>query len=116
VDDKFFQQKDDMAMGSNQWLATFTWNILRNWLLTRQDINHHCGSITIMTHFVVWIHGLKQLQNFPSHLNTLRPTIQFTMEIESDSAIPFLDVLVVRKEMTLAIKVYRQPTHTGCPM
>jgi hypothetical protein len=33
------------------------------------------------------------------------------MEIDSDSAIPFLDVLVVRKEMTLATRVYRKPTH-----
>jgi hypothetical protein len=31
--------------------------------------------------FVVWPHGPEQLQNFLSHLNSLRPTIQFTMEI-----------------------------------
>jgi hypothetical protein len=35
------------------------------------------------------------------------------MEIESDSVIAFLDVLVIRKETTLATKVYRKPTHTG---
>jgi uncharacterized protein involved in propanediol utilization len=35
------------------------------------------------------------------------------MEIESGSAIPFLDVLVIGKETTLATKVYRKPTHTG---
>jgi hypothetical protein len=35
------------------------------------------------------------------------------MEIESDSAIALLDVLVIRKETTLAPKVYRKPTHTG---
>jgi hypothetical protein len=32
------------------------------------------------------------------------------MEIESDIAIPFLDILVIRKETTLATKVYRTPT------
>jgi hypothetical protein len=32
------------------------------------------------------------------------------MEIESDSVIPFLDVLMIREEMT---EVYRKPTHTG---
>jgi hypothetical protein len=52
-------------------------------------------------------------QNFLSHLNSLRPAIKFAMEIESDSAIPFLDVLVIRKETTLATKVYRKPTQTG---
>jgi hypothetical protein len=33
------------------------------------------------------------------------------MKIEPDSAIPFLDVLVIRK--ALATKVHRKPTHTG---
>jgi hypothetical protein len=32
---------------------------------------------------------------------------------ESDSAIVFLDILVIRKEPTLATKVYGKPTHTG---
>jgi hypothetical protein len=35
------------------------------------------------------------------------------MEIESDSAIPFLGVLVIRKGTTLDTKVYRKPIHTG---
>jgi hypothetical protein len=35
------------------------------------------------------------------------------MEIESDSAIAFLDVLVIRKGTTLATKIYRKPTHIG---
>jgi hypothetical protein len=62
---------------------------------------------------VVWPHGPEQLQNFLSHLNSLKPSIQFTMEIESDSAVPILDVLVIRKETVLATKVYKKPTHTG---
>jgi hypothetical protein len=35
------------------------------------------------------------------------------MEIESEGAISFLDVLLIRKGTTLAIKVYRKPTPTG---
>jgi hypothetical protein len=31
------------------------------------------------------------------------------MEVDSGSAIPFLDVLVIRKEMTLGIKVSENP-------
>jgi hypothetical protein len=52
VDDKLFQQRDGMAMGSSlsQSLATSTWSILRNWLVTRYNINHCCGSITLLTH------------------------------------------------------------------
>jgi hypothetical protein len=63
--------------------------------------------------FVVWPPGPERLQNFLSHLNSLRPSVQFTMGIESDSAIHFLNVVVVRKETTLATKVYMKPTHTG---
>jgi hypothetical protein len=62
---------------------------------------------------VVWPHGPQQLLNFLSHLNSLRPSTQFTMEVESDSTIPFLDVLVVRKETSLATKVYKKPIHTS---
>jgi hypothetical protein len=63
--------------------------------------------------FVVWPHGSEQLQNFLNYRNSLRPSIQYTTEIESDSAIPFLDVLVIRNGTTLATKVYRKPTNTG---
>jgi hypothetical protein len=63
--------------------------------------------------FVVWPHGPELLHNFLSHLNSLRPSIQFTMKIDSDSAVLFLDVLVIRKGATLPTKVYREPTHTG---
>jgi hypothetical protein len=35
------------------------------------------------------------------------------VEIEPDSAIPFLDVLVSREGKTLVTKVYRKPTYTG---
>jgi hypothetical protein len=61
--------------------------------------------------FVVWPHGPERLQDFLSQLNSLRPSIQFTVEIESDSAIAFLDILVIREETTLAAKVYRKPIH-----
>jgi hypothetical protein len=66
----------------------------------------------LMTYFVVWPHGPEQLQNFLNHLHNLRPAIQFTMEIESDGVIPFLDVLVIQKETSLATKAYGKPTHT----
>jgi hypothetical protein len=31
-------------------LATFSWSILRNWLLTKYNTNHPCGSSMLMTH------------------------------------------------------------------
>jgi hypothetical protein len=62
--------------------------------------------------FVIWPNGPEQLQQLFEHLSSL-PSIQFTMEIELDSSISFLDVLVIGKGNTMATKVYRKPTHTG---
>jgi hypothetical protein len=62
---------------------------------------------------VVWPHCPGQLQNFLNHLNNMRFSIQFTKEIELDSEIHFLDILVIRKGITLVNIVYRKPTHTG---
>jgi len=61
---------------------------------------------------VIWPHGLDRLQEFCNHINSIKPTFKFTIEIETEMAMPFLDVLVVRAGATLNIKVYRKPTHT----
>jgi hypothetical protein len=39
--------------------------------------------------------------------------VQLIMEKESDGVIPFLNVLVITKKMTLVFKVYRKPTCAG---
>jgi hypothetical protein len=46
-----------------------------------------------------------------SHLNSLMPSLQLTMEIESVNAIPFLDVLIIRKETTLASNATDHVSH-----
>ena len=62
--------------------------------------------------FVIWPHGRDTLNDFLSHLNSLAPSIQFTMEIEEGGKLPFLDVLVQRGCDGLTTSVYRKPTHT----
>jgi signal transduction protein with GAF and PtsI domain len=44
---------------------------------------------------------------------SLKPSIQFAMERESDSVIAFLGVPVIREKTTLVTKVNRKHTHTG---
>jgi hypothetical protein len=115
VDDKFFQQKDGMAMRSSL-LPTVSNIFMEHFEKLALDPAAHEPSLLLRyldDTFVVWSHGPERLWDFLSHLNSLRPSIQFTMEVESDSVIAFLDVLVIRKETTLATKVYRKPTHTG---
>ena len=48
-----------------------------------------------------------------STLNSLRPTIKFTMESEEEGSLPFLDTRVTRlTNGKLDISVYRKKTHT----
>ena len=47
------------------------------------------------------------------HLNEVRPTIKFTMELEKDGSLPFLDTSLTRREDgTLNVNVFRKGTHT----
>jgi hypothetical protein len=115
LEDKIFKHKDDMAMGIS--LSPIVSSIFME----------HCEKLALDSAqdkpslwlryfddtFVVLPHGPPQFQDFLSHLNNLRPSIQFTMETESDNAIVFLDVLVIRQQTTLATIVYTKPTHTG---
>ncbi|GJQ76059.1 hypothetical protein Trydic_g18110 [Trypoxylus dichotomus] len=63
--------------------------------------------------FVVWPHGAYALSEFLQHLNSIHPRTQFTMQLEKDGQLPFLDVLVNRnRDGTMGHMVYRKPTHT----
>ena len=61
-----------------------------------------------------WAHGLENLHRFLEHINSLHPSIKFTLEMQKeDKTIPFLDVLsVIQEDGSLGHKVYRKPTHT----
>jgi hypothetical protein len=55
----------------------------------------------------------EELHEFLDHLNNIHPNIKFTMEVEKNPSLPFLDVLVSRRpDSSLGHTVYRKPTHT----
>ncbi|XP_018307957.1 uncharacterized protein [Mycetomoellerius zeteki] len=64
--------------------------------------------------FVIWRHGRADLRKFLIFLNKQHPNSHFTMDIEENGKLPFLDVLVSKKaDGTLGYhQVYRKPTHT----
>ncbi|XP_071479910.1 uncharacterized protein [Diadema antillarum] len=62
--------------------------------------------------FVVWQHGAEEIINFLQHLNSQRPSIKFTMEMENQGAIPFLDTKITRMAQgSLSHQIYRKPTY-----
>jgi len=62
---------------------------------------------------VLWLHGKEKLDKFFQHLNNISNDIKFTMELEENNSIPFLDVLINRKQDgSLGHTIYRKNTHT----
>ena len=47
------------------------------------------------------------------HLNTQNAAITFTMEVEKDGKLPFLDGEIGRENARLNLSVYRKPTQSG---
>ena len=54
-----------------------------------------------------------EAENLLSHLNSVKPSIQFTLEREKDRHFPFLDLNVSREvQGNLETSVYHKPTPT----
>ena len=68
--------------------------------------------------FVIWQHGLEELQMFHDWLNTLLPGINFTMSEPSSYGIEFLDTFIYYNNFQLCTKIYSKPCDTHsylCP-
>ena len=55
----------------------------------------------------------EDVQTLLDHMNSIQPSIQFTMEKVQDNKLPFLDVLVTRREQGFRSSLYRKHTFTG---
>ncbi|XP_070066125.1 uncharacterized protein [Drosophila virilis] len=53
------------------------------------------------------------VENILKELNSFHKQIKFTMELEKDGKLPFLDSIVSRMDNTLKIKWYRKPIASG---
>ena len=63
---------------------------------------------------VFCVNKLSVIDDFHHHVNTLSPNIKFTLELENNSFLAFLDVRVNRTvNCKLWTTVYHKPTHTG---
>jgi hypothetical protein len=59
-----------------------------------------------MGNYLWWPHGPAKLQQFLHHINSIRPTIKFSMEFEVNDTLPFLDVLGMKQGPKLTTKAY----------
>ena len=56
---------------------------------------------------------MEELKSFLEHLNFWRGDLKFTIELEEDNKLPFLDVLLLKNENSLDFKIYRKPTNNN---
>ena len=55
----------------------------------------------------------RYVEGLLDHLNSVRPSIRFTVEVEKDGGLAFLDTLLQKREDDgLDVTVYRKHTHT----
>ena len=112
--DTFFDQVEGAAMGSplspivaNLFMEAFEDRALKSVVLQPRMWVRYVDDT-----FVLWPHKEDELDTFHRHLNSQHPSIQFTMEKESEGKISFLDVQIERKEGKLSTGVYRKITYT----
>jgi len=61
---------------------------------------------------LIWGGNEQELAAFLNFINTLHYNINFNLEREVNQCLPFLDLLLCRKEDHISLEVYRKPTAT----
>ena len=91
-----YEQKDGAAMGSPvlAGIANLYMEEFEEWPIAAATYKPKIWKQYVDDTFTVL--GKDYVDSFLQHLNSQQPTIRFTMEIEEDNTIPFLDTSVSR--------------------
>ena len=113
-EDAIYEQTDGTAMGSSlsPTVANIFMEDFENTAIATFHLQSKIWKRYVDDTFVIWPHNNSSLQEFLSHINGLHDRIKFTMEIENNNSIAFLDVLVTKNNSRLTTTAYRKPTHT----
>ena len=109
-----YRQEEGLAMGSSlsPLLANIYIKYFEEMALGSTSLKPSMWLRCVDDTFILWPHQ-EDVQILLDHVNSIRPSIQFTMEKEQDNKLPFLDVLVTRTEQGFRSSVYRKPTFSG---
>lgn len=111
----FYNSKEGLIMGSP--LSPLLAEIFMNAIELK--IHKHSNNIN----YIYWYRYVddiitcytgteRQLNKSLEFLNSLHPNITFTMEVESNSAINFLDLTISRKANKHEFSIFHKPSHT----
>jgi len=59
------------------------------------------------------VSNIYSLAEFFGHINNIWLTLKFTMEVECEHKLPFLDILVIKDHNELVTKVTKKNLHAG---
>ena len=63
---------------------------------------------------ILWKRYKNKIDSHLNFINSLNPSIQFTVNIEQNSRLPFLDLFIIRASSgNLSFSIYRNPTQTN---
>ena len=110
---QFFTQTNGLPMGTSlsPFLATFYMEFIETSALNTFPLKHRFWGRFVDDVISVWNHGEIELNAFLLHLNSFDSNLQFTLELEDNHKLPFLDVLIFNKSLSLEYSIYRKPTH-----
>jgi hypothetical protein len=118
---EIYKLEDGIPMGSpsSKFLADIILNKIENKHILNTK-NPYCKYITKWLRYVddtliIWNGSLQQIREFHNYLNNLHPTIKFTLEIENNQRINFLDLTIIKdtNNNKLNYEIYRKPTNSG---
>jgi len=112
-DGKLYSQVDGVAMGSP--LAPILANIFVGYIETRTPSIQSDALFfgRYVDDILVIAHSARNIEKLKDSLNTVDPDIQFTMEIEDNRSLPFLDVRIHRTTEGLRFSWYHKETWKG---
>lgn len=110
--DKFYKLKEGCAMGNplspyiaNVFLAKF-----------ENDFSKHTLFPSFWIRYVDDVFAIvkrQKIRQVLNHINSSKySSLKFTLETEIDGKIPFLDLLITRKENKIGLGIYHKPTST----
>lgn len=116
---KMYKQEEGLSMGSSlsPLLAEFFMDNIENRIFDTN--NRFTRSIGMWKRYVddifcIWKGTEEELQIALSKMNEIHHRIKFTVEMEQNGALNFLDLKVIRTMNEIHFEVYRKPTQTDC--
>ncbi|XP_017467171.1 PREDICTED: uncharacterized protein LOC108359711 [Rhagoletis zephyria] len=105
--DKIYEQKSGMPMGSpaSPVIADIVMEELLNEFEKDSD-----SKPRLLTKYVDELFAIVKTEDIDKMLNTLNnfnKTLKFTIEVENEGQLPYLDTLIIRKENALTVEYFR---------